>query len=159
MYYESRVHEVVETKDAFDAAMKIKNGTIRSYQVVAWLGQRSQYRFYAIPDGHIDNPMLELAILRKDICKSASPYQQVESITNGWIKSPEELGKYFTEAENSELLMVSDAQLIVDAPKGHEAANFTCGCCGAWFKGNVKDQLRFDQDAGYGICNNCAKYY
>lgn len=159
MYYESRVHEVINMEDAYDAAEKIKNGTIRSYQVAAWPGKDKQYQFFAVPDGHIDNPMLELAILRKEIANSDSPYQQVESITNGWIESPEVLGKYLIEAEVSEWIMASNTQLIVGSPKGNETANFTCGCCGSWFEGNVKNQLKFDQDAGYGICNNCKMYY
>jgi len=159
MYYESRVHEIISTEDAFDAATKIKNGEIRGHQVVTWLGIDKQYQFFAVPDGHIDNPMLELAILRKEASKQDSPYQQVESITNGWIESPNELGKYFLDAEVSELIMTNNAQLIVGSPKGNETASFTCGCCGTCFEANVKDQLKFDQDAGYGICSDCKKYY
>ncbi len=159
MYYESRVHEVISTSDAYDAARKIKNGTFHSYQVATWTSKDRQYQFFAVPDGHLDNPLLELAILRKEIAKAHSGYQQVESITNGWIESPEVLAKYLIEAETSEWIMAGNAQLIVGKPKGDETANFTCGCCGSWFEGNVKDQLKFDQDAGYGICNDCKRYY
>ena len=159
MYYESRVHEVISTEGAYDAALKIKNGTIHGHQVATWTGEDKQYQFYAVPDGHIDNPLLELAILRKEITNADSGYQQVESITNGWIESPEMLSKYLLEAETSEWIMASNAQLLTGSPKGNETANFTCGCCGSWFKDNIKYQLEFGQDSGYGICKGCERYY
>lgn len=155
MYYESRTHEIVEVTNALDAAIKIKDGTVQTYQVTKWPSQDGKYFMYAVPDGHIDNMMLELAILRQDSNAADAPLQQVESITNGWIDNAQVLAYYLQEAESSDLLMQRNAQLIIGSPKGHETASFICGCCGNSFVGNVKEQLEFDQDAGYGICERC----
>jgi len=158
MYYEARVHQIVEVASAADAAEKIKSCLIHSYQVAKWLSRDGQYFIYAVPDGHIDDMLLELAILRQPVGQENAPYQQVESITNGWIKEAKTLGKYLEEAESSTLVMNGNAQLIVGKPNGNETAWFTCGCCGNSFHGNVTAQLAFDQDAGYGICPDCQRW-
>ncbi len=33
---------------------------------------------------------------------------------------------------------------------------FICGCCGCEFQDYLKNQLKFDQDRGYGMCFYCA---
>ncbi|MBO9681964.1 MAG: hypothetical protein J7502_04745 [Flavisolibacter sp.] len=155
MYYEARTHEIIEVQNALQAAIRIKSGQLQTYQVMKWKSKDGKFFMYAVPDGHLDTMLLELAILRQKIDIVNSPYLQVESITNGWIKGAETLAKYLEEAESSTLIMKSNAQLIVGKPKGHERAWFTCGCCGNYFYGNVQEQQKFDQDAGYGICTNC----
>ena len=158
MYYEARIHEIIEVANAFDAAEKIKSEQIRTNQVMMWTSRDGQFLMYAVPDGHIDNMLLELAILRKTIQKDDAPYQQVESITNGWINDAETLCKYMEEAELSDIIMKSYTQLIIGQPKGNEVAWFSCGCCGTSFKDNVLAQLAFNQDAGYGICPKCQQW-
>lgn len=159
MYYEARVHELREVQNAEKAAELIKSGRMHSYQVPCWISQDGLYKIYAVPDGHIDDPFLELAILRKPLSDENEPLKQVESITNGWIDTTDALAVYLQQAENSDIIMKSKVTLIVGKPKGDEHANFTCGCCGTWFTGNVQEQLKFDQDAGYGICGDCKRYY
>ncbi|OJV52474.1 MAG: hypothetical protein BGO31_07440 [Bacteroidetes bacterium 43-16] len=158
MYYEARTHEIVEVTSAIEAAIRIKSGKIQTYQVMKWTSKDRMYNMYAVPDGHIDNMLLELAILRQEILLVDAPYQQVESITNGWIDDPVNLGKYLEESESSDFIMNENAQLIVGRPSGNERAHFICGCCGTTFLGNVKEQLNFGQDAGFGICDRCQNW-
>jgi hypothetical protein len=155
MYYQSRVYVLVQAKNACDAARKIKSREIQTNEVLSWKSRNGEFQMYAVPDGHLDEMMCELAILRKPIAADSINYQQIESITNAWIEGAHALGKCLEEAETSDLIMQRNAQLIIDKPKGDEMASSTCGCCGAWFKGNVQEQLKFDQDAGYGLCDNC----
>ena len=37
-----------------------------------------------------------------------------------------------------------------------EFRNFQCGCCGALFRSTDEEQRKFDQDEGWGICDECA---
>lgn len=159
MYYEARIHQIIEVTNAMAAAEKIKNGNIPGYQVMKWISSDEKFYMYAVPDGHIDNILLELAILKQAIESEGAPYQQVESITNGWIGDAEILGRFLEAAESSDIIMHANAQLILDKPNGHEIATFTCGCCGNWFKGNVQKQLTFGQDTGYGICDECQLHW
>ena len=159
MYYEARVHEILEVKDPEAAANLFKSGTLHSYQVPCWISKDGLYKIYAVPDAHIDKPDFELAILRRSLANEEAPLQQVESITNGWIDSAAKLAVTLLEAETSNIVMNSNATLIVGKPTGTEVARFECGCCGEFFDGNVKEQLKFDQDAGYGICDGCKRYY
>jgi Zn finger protein HypA/HybF involved in hydrogenase expression len=83
-------------------------------------------------------------------------------VINGRIVSTtytRELARFFEEAETSTLTMVSNAQLILDTPTEDQNATFECDCCGTFFQGNVKMQLGYDKDAGYGICPDCERYY
>jgi len=34
---------------------------------------------------------------------------------------------------------------------------FTCGCCGIGFKSTIAEQVKFDQDSGFGICDSCVR--
>ncbi len=140
MYYEARIHEIVEVADATAAAALIR-GNIRSYQVVSWISKDEKFQMYAVPDGHIDEQMAELAILRKTAGDAEGKYQQVESITNAWIETVEELALFLEQAEDSDLIMSTDAQLIIGKPEGHEVAYFICSCCGSTFRGNIKYQV------------------
>lgn len=158
MYYETKVHKLIEVKSASEAAEKIKSQDWHSYQAIAWPAKKENCTILAVCDGHVDNPKLELAILIKD--NKTESYTQIESITNGWIETADELEQYLVNAENEPMTVLwSPAQLIVDKPTGSEIATFTCGCCDSSFKGNIKYQLSFDQDSGYGICRKCERYY
>ncbi len=33
---------------------------------------------------------------------------------------------------------------------------FLCGCCGCGFDSTTEEQRKFDQDEGWGICDECA---
>jgi len=159
MYYEARIHQIVEVASAIAAAEKIRSESMYTYQVMKWTSKDGNYYMYAVPDGHLDEMLAELAILRQNKDQEDAPYQQIESITNGWIEGTDMLARYLQDAESSTMIMKSNAQLIIDKPKGDEQASFTCGCCGSWFKDNVQKQLKFDQDAGYGICDRCQHWH
>ncbi len=139
MYYEARVYSIVHTTDAYEAAKMIKKENHYFNEVVTWVSRDKNFKIFAVADRHLGNPLLELAILRKLIDDTTETYCQVESITSGWIESSEELEKYLEESETSTWIMNAQALLIIDEPKGVEQANFICGCCGEWFKGNVKE--------------------
>ena len=151
MYFESVPHKTFYAQSARHAAYIIKNSKVEHYRAVRWKTKNGV--FYAVNDMHIDGtPFFETAVIRKD----KTGFTQVESITVGWIKTVEELSNYFTQAETSGFSI--KVELIIGEPKD-QTANFTCGCCGSWFKDSVKRQLKFDQDATYGICSKCENYY
>ena len=59
MYYEARTHQLLPVANAMDAAIKIKGGLVANYQVPTWTEGLNPV--YIVPDGHINNPMFELA--------------------------------------------------------------------------------------------------
>lgn len=154
MFYESRTHELLQVSSPLEAAQKIKNHDVSGYQVLAYQIDGSTY--LAVNDAHIDDSnFAETAVLKQ---LEDGTYLQIESITAAWIKTAEQLAQYFADAAK-EPCLPHKANIIIGKPKGNETAYFTCGCCGEGFRGNVKAQLEFDQDAGYGICPNCEQYY
>lgn len=152
MYFEARIHALREVESRMQVALLIKEQKVPWYEVLAWAGEK--YTFLCVADGHVENPFLEVAILRQE---EDGTYYLIESITAGWIETPEKLELELAEAERAN--PIRKAQLIIGAPHGYEIAMFTCGCCGKRFKGNVKEQLKYDQDAGYGKCEECIKYF
>ena len=154
MYYEARTHQLLPVANAMEAADKIRMGECKWYQVPTFTVPETGQNVHIVCDGWIDNPKLELAVLMPINGK----LMQIESLTNGWMNSSEELADSIIQAINEPQIMC-EAKLIVGEPKGNETAWFDCGCCGTDFKGNVKEQERYGQDAGYGICPKCVKYY
>jgi len=152
MFYESISHVITPVADAAEAATKIKQHTARSTEALCW--QNTNGKFYVVSDSHIDDsPFAETAVLQE----INSEFFQIESITAAWIDTEKELAEYF-ETAMAEPAIKRKTQLIVGQPTNQFAA-FTCGCCGSRFRGNVKEQLEFDQDQGYGICSDCEQYY
>lgn len=86
---------------------------------------------------------------------------QIESITWEWLKTNE------SKLTCINGLCKPDAHIDFNmGPKkvslnAKDIANklqwFECGCCGTGFQDYHKTQIKFDQDAGYGICPNCQK--
>ncbi|MCA6431219.1 MAG: hypothetical protein IM613_17425 [Cytophagales bacterium] len=153
MYFETKSHQSVDKTNAQEAAAFIRSGDMQTYHAVSWRG-RDGNTFFVVPDGHGDNPFLELAVLRKN----GDAFTQVESITNGWIDTIDKLSSYLESAEQQPCDMGA-RNLIIGKPQGFEQAYFICGCCGNDFKSNVLYQHQFDQDDGYGICPRCEHYY
>lgn len=151
MYLESIVHKIRKAGDAEEAARLLKGGA-QAYEAIEWENENGC--FVAVSDTHIDDiPFGETALFQK----KEGRYFQIESLTVAWMSETELVRKlkYF---ETSPTTWV-EKRLIVDKPHTDDTAQFICGCCGEWFTGNVAYQLAFDQDSGYGICNNCEKYY
>jgi len=152
MYYESIIHQLREVANSLEAATLIKNGKLFGYEALKWTSPNGI--FYAVNDAHIDDSTFGETAVIKEV---NGQFIQVESITAAWIKTPEELAKSFEDAEINDF-SISKASLIIGEVK-NQTAFFTCGCCGERFHDLVKKQLQFNQDAGYGICSNCSKYY
>ena len=113
MYYEIKVHQLIEVKSVSEAAAKIKSQDWSDYQAIAWPAKKENCTILAVCDGHVDNPKLELAILIKD--NATERYTQIESITNGWIETAQELEQYLVHAETDSPTAIewSHAHLIV----------------------------------------------
>ena len=152
MFYEAIQHKTVPVADATEAATKIKEGKALSYQALTW--QNANGKFYVVSDSHIDDSAFAETALLQEI---NSEFFQIESITAAWIKSVKELAACFSKTETDPPIK-RKTQLIVGKPT-NQIAWFECGCCGTGFKANVAEQLEYDQDAGYGICPDCEKYY
>jgi hypothetical protein len=106
---------------------------------------------------HCDAPFFETAVVKLSDDINA-PHTLIESLTIGWIK-PDELVTYLVDAANSQV-NYGQINLAFDKEAANNiTANFTCGCCGEWFSDNIVEQAKFDQDSGYGICENCKEYY
>jgi len=157
MYYETKSHKEVEVANALEAAQRIKEGKYFGYEAFSWKGttKGKEVKYYAVGDMHADcSAFFETAV----ILEYKGEKVQIESITAGWCKNAEELAQHFEKAmENPENM--GAASLIIGEPKETDKASFECGCCGKSFEGFVKEQLAFDQDAGYGICPDCSKWY
>jgi hypothetical protein len=152
MFYESISHQILPVADATEAANKIKEGTVLSFQALYW--ENSHGKFYAVSDSHIDDSSFAETAFLKEI---NSEFFQIDSITAAWVKSTEKLAQLFIDGE-TEPPINSKTHLIVGKPTNQKAF-FTCGCCGNRFHGVVAEQLEFGQDNGYGICTDCEQYY
>jgi hypothetical protein len=151
MYYESIPQEIRKTSSAFEAAELARSGKVHANVALEWISKNGT--FLAISDVHVDDPpFAETAILKK----TDNGYIQVESITVAWINSLKETQLSFERSENS--LLSIPANPIIGKPT-NQSAWFTCGCCGEGFKDVVKEQLKFDQDQGFGICKPCQHYH
>jgi len=153
MFYEARTHELLPVADAAAAANVIKTKQAAFYQIPTW--EKDEVKYMAVNDCHPEGSSFEETAIIK-VMPDGSFYQ-IESITAAWLDETE-LTEYFEKAITDPQGM-GKADLIIGQPTGTETAVFSCGCCGNSFKGNVKKQKAYDQDAGYGICPKCEKYY
>lgn len=150
MHYETRIHTPREVANSLQAAQHIKSRTVACHEALTWV-RDDGVKIFAVADC-IDNPFFEVAIIKQE---EKNTFIQIESITAGWCDTPEVLAEYFENANEN----MGTAQLLINAPTENATAWYSCGCCGAGFKSNVKYQLQFDQDDGYGICTRCEKHY
>lgn len=158
MFYESQVFKPRQAATVLEAAEMVKSGTAKNWEAVNFLVADQSGKaipVYLVNDMDIhSSPFFETAVIIEENGK----FFQVESLTVGWMKSAEELAEYIQKAVDSPF-MKSKADLNIGQPDAHKTANFTCGCCGSGFRGDVKKQLQFDQDTGYGICPKCETFY
>ena len=152
MYFETVVHKIKQVTNATEAAELIKSGSIASYVALQWDSPHGT--FMAVNDAHIDDSAFaEIAMIHK----RGDEYFQIESITAVWCDL-QQLIQYFKQTEK-EPAINKRVTLNIDKPDPKAIAGFTCGCCGEWFQSSVEKQLKFNQDSGYGFCNECEKYY
>lgn len=153
MFYESRIYIPMETSGPADAAAILKGNKPPRYYALTY--QTPQGIIWLVCDSHADSDgFFETAV----ILDNGKEKRQIESITVGWVKSETELAAMLERAV-AEPFDMGLASLNLEAPADNATAWFTCGCCGSSFKGNVKEQIKFDQDEGYGICPSCTQYY
>lgn len=155
MYFETITHELVMVSNAREAAEGIKSKRFVHYQVPSW--NHNGVQWFIVSDTHADDSAFgESAI----IVHAHGHYIQVESFTIAWMKDIDQL---VSDLENlydeTTWPIKKPVNLILDIIEGTEMAQFDCGCCGTRFKGNVKEQLEYGQDAGFGICDNCNHNY
>jgi hypothetical protein len=148
MYYESTPHTLRPVADAVEAAKLVCSGSAMAHEAIQWSANGKTY--YAVSDTHIDDgAFAETAIIRAD----GEKYTVLESITVAWC-TLEKVSAYFLSCETQEWKL-RQTQLIIGKPKPEQRAWFTCACCGNGFNDFVAIQLKFDHDAGYGICPRC----
>lgn len=146
MYYEVIIHEKIEVNSIEEVSKLLTINKPESYKVINYKD------LYFVNDAHIDDPSFsEVAVLRKINEK----YYQFESLS-GSALFIEELQQMYYNLEN--YIFTKNVQLLFEKdPKAY--GWFTCGCCGCRFYGNVNIQLNYDQDNGYGICDECSTNY
>ncbi len=152
MYFETIMHASRPVANADEAAQLIKAQEARDFDALIWTATSGR-RLAVVADNHCDNSFLEVAVI--DLDRKI----QIESITAGWCKSPEELAKYFVKCETGDFFMRTDVTLPLDGKGQDTRATFECGCCGTGFDSTYEKQRRFDQDNGYGQCFECGDGY
>jgi hypothetical protein len=152
MYFETTMHRTRAVESAAQAARIIKErDELHDFDALIW--NANDRRLAVVADNHCNNSWLEVAVI--DLNRGV----QIESITAGWIETADELQRYFEECETTDFKMCSSVTLPLDNEGGDTRASFECGCCGTGFESTYREQRRFDQDNGYGICPSCRKYY
>lgn len=155
MYYQSIVHQVVETTGIDDLVAKLK-GPAKAQAFQALLYRANDTEFYFVNDAHIDDPVFsETAAL----VKIKDNFFQFESLS---IYQKQDTLKFLADTVgdfNPKRIPRRPTQLLINTVDKYAMANFTCGCCGSNFNSNVKKQLAYGQDNGYGICVGCEQYY
>jgi hypothetical protein len=149
MFFESRVYEIIEKDNTQEVVNYLKSDDWQSYQAVGCKNKNGDL-VLAVPDGHIDSPIDELAIVNQ------TQHRQIESLTWGWLKDDECL-RYIEDCFNSDINM--GKAYVASKPSEIVNQMFICGCCGEDFLSDGEYQERFDQDAGYGICPDCEDNY
>lgn len=148
MFYESRVHEILEPVTGYEElAAAIENS--RSYQVCTIINNSGK-KIGFVPDGVIDSPFDELAVV------NISDGKQIESLTWAWVETNK--AQALKDCAECTTVNMGPAH-IPTSSQDNKQAYFTCGCCGNRFKSSIKEQVKFNQDAGYGICKSCEHYY
>lgn len=152
MYYESIKHVTRKVSGAAEAAEIIDSHDALSYEALVWEG--GGRTLAAVADGGLNNPWAEVAVIRLDV----DPPVQIESITFAWIDGLDNKIAELKSCEITEFKM-GRTSLPLDGAGEDRIAGFICGCCGEWFTSTIREQERFDQDEGYGICESCENRY
>jgi hypothetical protein len=157
MYYETIPHELAMYASPVDVAAAIKSGNTPHYVALGWISPIGNEKMICVSDNHADGrPFYETAILKEH---GSGEYYQVETYTFGHMSEAQVIEGLIEIQDPRNWATMGKTSLIIDKVKGSEVAWFDCGCCGTRFKDNVKRQLEFGQDAGFGICRDCDHYY
>lgn len=158
MYYEARQHKTRPVASAAEASALIVGGQAAIHDALTWTAPGGR-TLCALDDGHIDGAWSEVAVVRLD---GERPIQ-IESITFAWLSGDENQRiaagtEYLERCETTDFVMGPTA-FPLDGSGENRPAWFSCGCCGQSFRSTLAEQGIFDQDAGYGICPACERYY
>ncbi len=152
MYYQAESHRTRMVADADEAARIIHIGALMGFEALTWTAPNGR-RLAAVSDGGINNPWGEVAVIQVDV----EPPVQIESITFGWIDDIETKARYLRECETTDFFMWQTS-LPLDGQGEEKPARFTCGCCGEGFVSSISQQKKYDKDAGFGMCQRCARF-
>lgn len=109
-----------------------------------------------LANGNVDSPYFETAVVK---CNSDGTYDVIEGLTVGWTKGRARVDLLVLGSQSTEVCRANIPLSFSKDELKNVLANYTCGCCGSWFKSNAYYQQQFDQDCGIGICKDCEGYY
>lgn len=151
MYFESIEHTSIPVANATEAVHLIHTGKCQTFECPVWKNKSGQ-KVALVNDTDINSPSFaEVAVINIDTM------QQYESISFAWCKSEQKKLDFILGCENNQPQLQRTTNLPIDGQGNETTASFTCGCCGETFNSTIKKQKKFDQDSGYGICNNCVQ--
>lgn len=142
MYFESRTYEIQDPSTSYDDLVSAieKASDCHVHTIINKAGDCIAF----VPDGHIDNPKQELAVI------NLSEDTLIESWTWGWVSKNDRRSSIESIA-NSDLVLRKDVKLN----QLDKLVSFTCSCCGSTFQSTIENQKEHGQDSGYGICPKC----
>lgn len=154
MFYEGRIQFIRE----YDSLESLLDAVSRIFaHNVVYCFRKDKQLFGIANDQRTCECVTEAAIL------NLTKMTQIESVTLDWLEQENWLA-YFTRLFNNPYtgfekpldFTISGNKITSDKPR---LALFECGCCGTGFHSDYQYQVKFDQDAGYGICPDCEKWH
>lgn len=149
MFYEGRIQKIKKFENLESLLGQISQGF---YYELVYCFESNGKLFGLANDQRTCETVMEVAVL------NLSDMVQIESVTLDWMDNKDWLD-YFTHLFRSHTGFViplnftlRGTDIVSNRPR---LAHFECGCCGMGFQSDYKYQLRFDQDAGYGLCPDC----
>ncbi len=154
MYYETMQHKRRPVSGPDEAAELIHKHEARQWEALTWKLDDGR-ELCAVADHTCEKPWFETAVI------DLTNWQQIESITMGWIDDAEEKAKYLRECADTDFSMgkPGGAKFPLDGENDDIQGWFECGCCGEGFQSTIAKQKRYDQDNGYGFCPSCVRSY
>lgn len=148
MYYEARRHEILPACTDIQSVVDLIE-TMQDYQVATI--QHGDRLIGFVCDGHINSPKDEIAVI--DITNNI----KIESLTWAWIDVSHRFAAIRTACESD--LQLGKGDIPAYSQNYGKPVRFECGCCGESFISTIAEQVKYDQDAGYGICIVCAQLH
>lgn len=153
MFYEGRIQNFKQFKSLSELVSEIQSSFYTS--CLYWCKDNDLIIGVANDQSTCEG-VLEAALL------NLSSGTMVDSLTLGWIKKHEwedSIRKCFDNPFGSASIPFLYENETVVKREIETKSWFTCGCCGSSFKSNYKEQEKFGQDVGYGICPECENWY
>lgn len=150
MFYEARIKNVKEHQSLSELIEDISSCFY--YEVLHTVKVDNTLYGFANDQTNCEGG-LEVAVL------NLSEGIQFESVTLSWLESDPH--QYFSDLlsrtdhymRKTLKFSITGSSIIHHQEKPQ--AHFECGCCGRGFQSDYDYQLKFGQDAGYGLCDRC----